>query len=87
MYCRDLMEGKQQRPWSSRIDRLFFRGAKTGFRSHLANDAAFMNSSEVDVKFSGWTGDDSQRFYSLPEHCNFKYGSMRSPPSAVSFLQ
>lgn len=70
--CRDLMEGKQQHSWESREDKLFFRGAKTGFRSYIANDLQFMNSTEVDVQFSGWTGDASQGFVSLPEHCNYR---------------
>lgn len=70
--CRDLMEGKQQHSWESRRDKLFFRGAKTGFRSYIADDLQFMNSSEVDVEFSGWTGDSSKGFHSLPEHCNYR---------------
>lgn len=69
---RDLMEGKQQHSWEGRKDKLFFRGAKTGLRSYVANDSHFMSSAEVDVKFSGWTGDASQPFYSLPEHCDYR---------------
>ena len=69
--CRDLMEAAQH-PAKPTDDRLFFRGARTGNRSYIATDQEFMDSSEVDVQFSGWTGDSSQRFYSLPEHCAYK---------------
>ena len=76
------MEGKQQHSWESREDKLFFRGAKTGFRSYIADDLQFMNSSEVDVEFSGWTGDSSRGFHSLPEHCDYRY----TVPDALPLL-
>lgn len=71
-FCRDLMEGKQQHSWSSRTDKLFFRGALTGNRAWLANDGTFMNSSHTDVQFAKWTGDPSVPFVSLPEHCDYR---------------
>ena len=73
------MEGKQQHAWESRMDRLFFRGAKTGLRSHLEGDPQFMNSTHVDVQFSGWTGDSSKPFYSLPEHCDYRQPICKLP--------
>lgn len=69
------MEGKQQHSWRGRTDSLYFRGAKTGQRSHLEADQEFMNSSDIDVRFSGWTGDKSHPFSSLPEHCNYRWAS------------
>ena len=74
------MEGKQQHSWASRQDRLFFRGAKTGNREWLARDSAFMGSPDVDVAFSGWTGDLSAPFASLPEHCNYRCRTAPPPP-------
>jgi hypothetical protein len=68
---RDLMEAGQHRKKAS-DDRLFFRGARTGNRSYVATDQEFMTSPEVDIRFSDWTGDPSERFFSLPEHCDYK---------------
>lgn len=76
---RDMMEGKQQHSWSSRTDKLFFRGAKTGNRAWLADDSAFMAAPAVDVKFAGWTGDPSVPFASLAEHCDYRLAWARVP--------